>query len=495
MKKNHHEQIMRLEPQAVWKNFVAFNSVPRPSKKERKAAEFVKNFAENLGLETYMDEVGNVIVRKPATPGMENRKTVILQSHVDMVPQKNKGVDHDFEKEGIQMLIDGDWVKADGTTLGADNGIGVAAMLALMEAEDIPHPPLEFLFTVDEETGMTGAHELKPGLLTGEIMLNLDTENDRELDIGCAGGVDVTAEGQYEEEEINKNDFDAYRIYVKGLTGGHSGMDIHLYRGNANKILNRLLYEAEPLGIRISKFDGGGLRNAIPREAEAIVFIPKEKKNEVFKIWDKVSDEIYIEQKAQDPGLKIGYEEVEYSGKVMKTNDQKKLIRAVYGAHNGIYRMHPEIEGLVETSNNVAQVEAKNGKILIGNLTRSSSESSKRDLVNTLRSVFELAGYQVSTSGDYPGWQPDPDSTILHVMKDLYVNMFDEEPIVEACHAGLECGILKSKYPEVDVISFGPTIEGAHSPDERVNIQSVQKFWNYLLETLKHIPEKDEKKN
>ncbi len=494
MKKNHHEQIARLNPTLLWKNFVEFNAIPRPSKKERRAAEYVKKFGEKLGLETYMDEAGNVIIKKPATPGMENRKTVILQAHVDMVPQKNKDTEHDFEKEGINMLIDGDWVKADGTTLGADNGIGVAAILALLESKDIPHPPLEALFTVDEETGMTGAHELKPGLLTGEIMLNLDTENDRELDIGCAGGVDVTAEGNYQTEPVDTGNYLPYLIRVKGLTGGHSGMDIHLYRGNANKILNRILFETEKYGVRLGYFDGGGLRNAIPREAEALVWIPVHEKENILQTWDRVAEEIKQEQKTRDPGLEIQYEltsSAEYE--VMSGHDQYKFIRAVYGAHNGVYRMSPDIPDLVETSNNVAQVKAKDKHIVIGNLTRSSSETSKKDLVNALESVFELAGYRVTLSGDYPGWQPNPDSSILHLMKDLYVQMFNEEPVVEACHAGLECGILKAKYPHVDVISFGPTIEGAHSPDERVNIKSVEKFWNYLLETLKNIPSKDEK--
>ncbi len=489
MKKNMNEAIARLDPQILWKNFVAFNAIPRPSKKEQKAIEFVENFGKKLGLETIRDKAGNVIIRKPATPGMENRKPVILQAHLDMVPQKNKGVEHNFETEGIHMLIDGDWVTADGTTLGADNGIGVAAIMAILESEDIPHPPLEALFTIDEETGMTGAHELQPGLLKGKIMLNLDTENDRELDIGCAGGIDVTANGSYQSEPLPP-EHKIYRLFVKGLTGGHSGMDIHLYRGNANKIMNRLLFEVQNDGLRILQVHGGGLRNAIPRESEAFVAIHENKEDIIKEKWDKLKKDILHEHQMQDPGLEIHIEQSHApTDQVMSSVDQFKFLRAVYGAHNGVYRMTPHIPDLVETSNNVAQVFAENGKIRIGNLTRSSVESGKKDLVNALRSVFELAGYEVTTAGDYPGWEPDANSEILHLMKDLYVRMFNEEPVVEACHAGLECGILKSKYPGLDVISFGPTIEGAHSPDERVNIPSVKKFWNYLLETLKKIPE------
>ncbi len=491
MSTHMHEKIARLDPEILWKNFVRFNAIPRPSKKEHQAIAYVENFGKKLGLETIRDKAGNVIIRKPATPGMENRETVVLQAHVDMVPQKNKGIQHDFEKDGIRMIIDGDWVKADGTTLGADNGIGVAAILALLESQDIPHPPLEALFTFDEETGMTGAHQLETGLLQGKIMLNLDTENDNELDIGCAGGIDVTATGTYQEEKTPDN-FEAYHIFVKGLTGGHSGMDIHLYRGNANKIINRLLYFILQKGGELAWVHGGGLRNAIPRESEATVLLPKEKTTEILAGLNRLMKEIKAEQKQRDPGLEINITQENLPEKIINRQDAWKLVRAVYGAHNGIYRMSADIEGLVETSNNVAQVKARDGQILIGNLTRSATESSKHDLVNALTSVFNLAGYRVRTSGDYPGWQPDPNSNILKIMKKLYVEMFNEQPHVEACHAGLECGILKSKYPQLDVISFGPTIEGAHSPDERVYIPSVKKFWNFLLETLKNIPVKKE---
>ncbi len=489
MKNNMNEQISQLEPREIWKNFVALNAVPRPSKKEEKVRKFMLDFGKSLGLETFEDKIGNVIIKKPATPGMENRKTVALQSHLDMVPQKNKGTDHDFEKDGINMLIDGDWVTADGTTLGADNGIGVAAIMGLLASNDIPHPPLEALFTIDEETGMTGAQNLQEGILEAEIMLNLDTEEDDELDIGCAGGIDITAKGAYQEIDVDKSG-SAYQIKVKGLTGGHSGMDIHLYRGNANKILNRLLYIAAEKGLQIAEIHGGGLRNAIPREAEAIVVLPADKANEILKDMKELSETIKIEQAKQDPDLTFVFEPVDLPEKVMNKEAQDKLIKTVYVAHNGVFRMSPDMEDLVETSNNVASVNVASGKIQIDNLTRSSVESTKEDLANNLKSAYELGGLEVELSGSYPGWKPNPDAKILSVMTNLYEKMYKEKPKVVACHAGLECGIIKSHYPNMEMISFGPTIQGAHSPDERVNIRSVAKFWEYLKETLKNIPEK-----
>ncbi len=484
---NH--QIAQLEPKEVWSNFVALNAIPRPSKKEEKVRQFMLDFGKKLGLETFEDKIGNVIIKKPATPGMENRKTVALQSHLDMVPQKNKGTEHDFEKDGISMLIDGDWVTADGTTLGADNGIGVAAIMGLLASKDIPHPPLEALFTIDEETGMTGAQNLQEGILDAEIMLNLDTEEDDEIDIGCAGGIDITATGTYKEETPDNNG-KAYQIKVKGLTGGHSGMDIHLYRGNANKILNRLLYLGQQKGLQVAEIHGGGLRNAIPREAEAIVVLPAGKADDILNDLKQLADTIKIEQTKQDPGLTFEFNLVEMPAGIMNNKDQDRLIKTIYGAHNGVYRMSPDMEDLVETSNNVASVNVAGGHIQIDNLTRSSVESTKEDLANTLKSVYELGGMQVKLDGSYPGWKPNPNAQILSVMTDLYEKMYHEKPKVVACHAGLECGIIKSHYPDMEMISFGPTIQGAHSPDERVNIESVKKFWEYLKETLKNIPEK-----
>jgi len=489
MKQNMNDQIARLQPIEIWENFVALNAIPRPSKKEEKVRQFMLDYGKKLGLETFEDKIGNVIIKKPATPGMENRKTVALQSHLDMVPQKNKGTDHDFEKDGINMLIDGEWVTADGTTLGADNGIGVAAIMGLLASKDIPHPPLEVLFTIDEETGMTGAQNLEEGILNAEIMLNLDTEEDTELDIGCAGGIDITAKGQYSQENT-PTDSQAYLIKVKGLTGGHSGMDIHLYRGNANKILNRLLYLGKQKGLRVSEIHGGGLRNAIPREAEAVVVLPKDKASEILEDLKKLADTIKVEQAKQDPDLTFEFTEIDLPEKVMNQDAQDRLIKTIYGAHNGVYRMSPDMDDLVETSNNVASINVSNGKIQIDNLTRSSVESTKEDLANALKSVFELGDLVVDMTGSYPGWKPNPDAQILAVMTDVYKKLYHEEPNIVACHAGLECGIIKSHYPDMEMISFGPTIKGAHSPDERVNIKSVEKFWEYLNETLKNIPVK-----
>lgn len=483
-----NQQISQLHPREIWENFVALNAIPRPSKKEEKVRQFMMDFGKKLGLETFEDKIGNVIIKKPATKGMENKQTVALQAHLDMVPQKNKDVEHDFEKEGINMLIDGGWVTADGTTLGADNGIGVAAIMGILASKDIPHPDLEALFTIDEETGMTGAQYLQDGILDAKIMLNLDTEEDDEIDIGCAGGIDVTAKGHY--NEIKPVQGEAIQIKVKGLTGGHSGMDIHLYRGNANKILNRLLYKGLEKKMQIAEIHGGGLRNAIPREAEAIVVLPFDKKNEILKELKDLSDVIKIEQKKQDPNLNFEFTPVNLPEKVMDEKDQESFVKTLYAAHNGVYRMSPDMDDLVETSNNVASVKVEKGTIQIDNLTRSSVESTKEDLVNALKSTFELGGLTVELTGSYPGWKPEPDAQILNIMTRLYQKMYNEKPKVLACHAGLECGIIKSHYPDMEMISFGPTLQGAHSPDERVNIQSVEKFWNYLKETLKNIPEK-----
>jgi len=486
---NQNKKIAQLEPQNIWENFVALNGVPRPSKKEEKVRKFMLDFGKKLNLETFEDKIGNVIIKKSATSGMEHKTTIALQSHLDMVPQKNNDKVHDFEKDGIDMLIDGDWVTADGTTLGADNGIGVAAIMGLLTSKDIPHPALEALFTIDEETGMTGAQHLQEGILDATIMLNLDTEEDDEIDIGCAGGIDITATRTYALETPQKNAI-AYKITVKGLTGGHSGMDIHLYRGNANKILNRLLYAMLGKDLQISEIHGGGLRNAIPREAYAVIVLPIDKEAAVSCQIKKLSETIKVEQSVQDPDLDFVFEEVELPKNVMDKEAQDKLVNSVFGAHNGVFRMSADMEDLVETSNNVASVNAADGKIQIDNLTRSSVESTKTDLSNTLKSVYELGGFNVRMDGSYPGWKPNPKAKILAIMADLYTKLYDEAPKVVACHAGLECGIIKSHYPDMEMISFGPTIQGAHSPDERVNIESVKKFWEYLKETLKNVPNK-----
>ena len=482
--------IRQLSPEAIWSNFTDLNAVPRPSKKEERVITFIKDFGVGLNLETIEDEVGNVIIKKPATPGMEHRKAVVLQSHLDMVHQKNTDTDFDFLTQGIQMYVDGDWVKAKGTTLGADNGLGVATIMAVLQSTDIPHPALEALFTVDEETGMTGAMGLQPGLLKGEILLNLDTEEDDEIGVGCAGGIDITATGSYSEEPRPQSTV-AYDLSVKGLQGGHSGMDIHKGFGNANKLISRLLYDGfDRYGLRISKIDGGSLRNAIPRESRAVVVVDAVHKDAFESDTEHLISAIEKEFDTIEPELKIVLNPTNLPEAVMELGVQQPLLKALRAAHNGVYRMSPDIEDLVETSNNVARVLIENGQIHIGCLTRSSVDSSKMDLAQTLKATFELAGCAVEFSGDYPGWTPNMKASILKVLKDLYVQLNGSEPHVAACHAGLECGILGTHYPSMEMISFGPNIKGAHSPDERAQISSVQKFWVFLKAILAAIPEK-----
>lgn len=487
-----NEAIRNLEPKELWNKFADLNAVPRPSKKEERVIAFMKDFGEKLKLDVHVDEVGNVIIKKPATPGMENRKTIVMQSHLDMVHQKNSDTVFDFNTQGIEMYVDGDWVRAKGTTLGADNGLGVATIMAILESTDIKHPAIEALFTIDEETGMTGAMGLKGGLLEGEILLNLDTEEDDEIDIGCAGGVDVTATRTYNEEDVPENAV-PYTISISGLSGGHSGMDIIKGLGNANKLMNRLLFDGfENFGLQIAEINGGSLRNAIPRESVAKVVI-SDIFDEAF-VFDmqEVINDIKAEYKTLEPNLKITIEKsTELPAKVMDLGVQEGLTRALYAAHNGVYRMSPDMEDLVETSNNIARVIVKDGEVHIGCLTRSSVESSKFDLANALRSVFELIGCEVTFSGTYPGWTPNVGSPILEVLKEIYEKQNNAKPNVVACHAGLECGILGTNYPDMDMISFGPTIKGAHSPDERASISSAQKYWKFVLEVLQNIPLKN----
>ena len=482
------QDIRELEPKAIWNKFADLNAVPRPSKKEERVISFMKDFGAALNLETIQDGVGNVIIKKPATAGMEDRKAIVMQSHLDMVHQKNSDTNFDFLTQGIEMIVDGDWVKANGTTLGADNGLGVATIMAILESTDIPHPAIEALFTIDEETGMTGAMGLEGGLLKGAILLNLDTEDDDEIGVGCAGGIDVTAVGTYNEEETPEIKM-GYSIEVIGLQGGHSGMDIHKGFGNANKIMNRLLFDGfENFGLRISEIDGGSLRNAIPRESKAIVAIDRVHETAFEFEMGSLVESIKLELKTLEPDLTVVFNKIETPKMIMDLGVQEGLTRALYAAHNGVYRMSPDIPDLVETSNNIARVNIKNGRVTIGCLTRSSVESSKMDLAMMLRATFELTGCDVELSGDYPGWEPVMDSSILKVLRSLYEELYNEKPHVAACHAGLECGLLGTNYPDMEMISFGPNIRGAHSPDERAQISSVQKFWGFVLEILKNIP-------
>ncbi len=482
-------EIRALEPKQLWNKFADLNEVPRPSKKEERVIKFMKDFGNNLGLETLEDEVGNVIIKKSASSGMDDRKPIVMQSHLDMVHQKNNDTDFDFDTQGIDMFVEGDWVKARGTTLGADNGLGVATIMAILESDSIAHPPLEALFTIDEETGMTGAKGLKGGLLNGEILLNLDTEEDDEIGVGCAGGVDVTARREYKEEDTPEFKI-GYAITVKGLQGGHSGMQIHEGLGNANKLMNRLLFDGfENFGLRIAEIDGGSLRNAIPRESNATVAIDAVHEAAFEAEMKTFSDIIKTEFKTMEPDLEIIVSKTDTPEKIMDLGVQEGITRALHAACNGVYRMSPDIKDLVETSNNIARVIVKEGAIKIGCLTRSSVESTKLDLANTLRAAFELTGCEVEFSGDYPGWAPNMDSNILKVMVPIYERLNNgEKPHVAACHAGLECGILGTNYPDMDMISFGPNIKGAHSPDERAQISSAQKYWKFVLEILKNIP-------
>lgn len=473
-----------LQPKAVWEHFAQLNAIPRGSKKEEKAAQWVADFGAQLGLEVLRDDIGNVIIKKPGQNGGENKEPVILQSHVDMVHQKNADTVFDFDTDGIRMYVDGEWVKAEGTTLGADNGMGVAYMLTILKDKTINHPPIEALFTIDEEAGMTGAKNLGSGLLQGKRLLNIDTEDDREITIGCAGGIDSNVSLQFRMEDTPDNT-KAYYISVKGLKGGHSGMDINLGRGNANKILFRLLFQGySKFGMRINAVDGGGLRNAIPREAFATVVVDIQKTGEFENHLHHLGEEIKKELQTTEPDLSITWENTANPVNVVNVTTQVNIIRAIYSMVNGVYRMSAEVDGLVETSSNLARVIIKDGEFTSQSLQRSSVESSKIDIANAIRACFEQIGAVVENGGDYPGWRPNPDSPLLKVAEELHRGVFNREPLVAACHAGLETGIITGVYPGLDMISIGPTIKHPHSPDEKVNIQSVDAFWKFLLKLL-----------
>jgi len=480
--------IRKIEPGILWNYFHSLTRIPRPSKKEQQIVSFIEKFGKENNLETIVDKIGNVIIRKAATKGMENRKGVILQTHLDMVPQKNNEKKHDFEKDPIQTIIDGDWVKADGTTLGADNGIGVAATMAVLASKDLRHGPLEALFTIDEETGMTGVFGLKKGLLKGDILLNLDSEDDHELCVGCAGGKDVAASLKYKEEKAPAR-MTAYTITAKGLKGGHSGVDIALGRANSNKLMFRFLMQAESdFGIRLAEATGGNLRNAIPRESSAILMVSSAKSGS-FERFVKKYEKMYRDEFSDtEPDLSFLCRKCEMPSKVMAKTDQYKIIRAVYACPNGVQRMSQAVKGLVETSNNMAIVKCLKGKFEVHNLCRSSVDTSKESTTWRIAAVFHLIGAKIMMSGGYPGWKPNMDSPILSTMKGIYKKMFGQDPEIKAVHAGLECAIIGGTYPDLDMISFGPTIKYPHSPDEKVNIPSVKKFYDFLCKTLDEIP-------
>jgi len=483
--------IKDIRPTEVWSIFDQMLQIPRPSNHEDKIQEWAVKFGEKLGLETIKDEVGNVIIKKPATPGMENRKTVVLQGHLDMVPQKNSDKVHDFETDPIEAYIDGDWVTANGTTLGADNGIGASSALAVLASKTLRHGPVEVLLTATEETGMDGANGLKAGLLDADILINTDSEDEGELYVGCAGGEDANIKFTYNEEEVPAG-FTALKISVTGMKGGHSGIDIPLGRGNAIKVFFRILNEAKELGVRLASIDGGSLRNAIPREAFGIVTVEESKVADFIALADEVASVVKAELSATEPDLAVRVEETELPDAIIDANTQANLTASVVACPNGVIRMSNSMEGLVETSTNLAIIKADVSEKTIEGacLMRSSVDSAKAELGTRIKAVFEMAGAEVTFGGAYPGWKPNMDSPILKTMQDVYNKKWGKIPKIMAIHAGLECGILAGKYPHWDMISFGPTIRFPHSPDEKVNIETVQKFWDFLVATLENIPEK-----
>ncbi len=485
--------IASLKPERVWKNFYALTRVPRPSKKEHKAVEFIEKFGLDNGLETYRDPLGNVIIRKPATPGMEDRKGIILQGHLDMVPQNNADTPHDWEKDPVEAYeyeIDGEkWVKARGTTLGADDGMGVATAMAILEAKDLRHGPIEALFTIDEETGMTGAFNLEPDKLKGEILLNLDSETEGEIYVGCAGGLDAHFSFPYTTEKAPKG-FKFFKITVKGLRGGHSGMEINEGRGNANKAMARVLVPVlRDIEGRLASIAGGNLRNAIPRECVAVVAVPAGKAGDLKAIVTGTRDAIKNEIGSVDGEFDMILES-HAAVRTMRGGVALRMAKAVLGCPNGVARMSADVPGLVETSNNLAMVRSNGKAIEIDCLLRSSVDSAKNYLAESIRSVMELAGAKVDFTGSYSGWQPDMKSPILAEMKQVYKQMYGKEPLVMAIHAGLECGIIGAAYKGLDMVSIGPTICSPHSPDERVNVASVGKFWDFVVKVLENAPKK-----
>lgn len=484
------KSIAKLNPEIVWKHFHSLTQIPRPSKHEEKIQKFMLDFGKKLNLETIRDKTGNIIIRKPATKGMEKMKGVILQAHLDMVPQKNSDTVHDFKKDPIETYVDGEWVKAKGTTLGADNGMGVAAAMAILESKDIPHGPIEALFTCDEETGMTGAFGLQKGVLKGDILLNLDSEDEGELYVGCAGGLDASATFKYKEMPVEKG-YKAFKVSLTGLKGGHSGMEIILQRGNSNKLINRFLREATvQLDILLASIDGGGLRNAIPRESFAVVLVPNDNVKKFETLFNQYSKTFVNEMAIVEPDMKFTCEAVKAPKTYIEPKVALKLMKAINICPNGVVRMSEDMKGLVETSNNLASVKSEKGEIKVHCLLRSSVDSAKVALGNRIKDTFELSGAKVVLDGAYPGWKPNMNSDILKTMQKTYKKLYGSIPEIKAIHAGLECGLLGAVYPNWDMISFGPTIRYPHSPDEKVNIASVEKFWNYLLETLKNIPKK-----
>ena len=471
----------------VWKNFNKLCSVPHPSHHLEKITKVIVDFGKEHGLETIVDKAGNIIIRKPATPGRENAIPVVLQAHMDMVPQKNNDKVHNFETDPIEPMIDGEWVRANGTTLGADNGVGVAAGMAILESKDIQHGPLELFVTADEETGMYGAFGMEPGTLKGNILLNLDSEDFGELYVGCAGGVDANISWKYQGVAAIADDV-ALKVTIKGLKGGHSGLEINCGRANANKLLFRFLKEVISLyEARLAKVEGGNMRNAIPREAYAVISVPSEEVENIKKLVEEYCDLFNKEYSITENKIEVLCEEIEMPELIIPEEIQDDLVNAITGCPNGVFRMIPAIPDTVETSMNLSIIEANATDISVKCLLRSSVDSKKEELASMVESVFTLAGAKVEFSGSYSGWNPNLDSTILNTMKEVYKQEFGEEAAVKVIHAGLECGILGAIEPKLDMVSFGPTIRHPHSPDEKINIESVGKFWKLLVATLEHL--------
>lgn len=480
--------LSQLKPQPLFNYFEEICQVPRPSKKEEKIRTYLLDFAAKHGLKSKTDAAGNVLILKPATKGMESAPTVILQTHMDMVCEKNSDKVFDFDNEPIEpMVVDG-WVKANGTTLGADCGIGIAAQLAVLTSKEIKHGPIECLITVDEETGLTGAFALEKGFLSGDILLNLDSEDEGEIFIGCAGGIDTVAIFNYREEKTPANSV-AYKITVSGLLGGHSGDDIHKNRGNANKILTRFLWKyTNKINARLADFNGGNLRNAIAREAFGTFTIPRAEKETMIKNFKRLEESIKSEFEFAEPKLHIDFEEVAVPEMVVDKETQLNLLNALYACPHGVLEMSSRMEGMVETSTNLASVKfIGSNKMEVTTSQRSEIESRKYYAAETVESVFKLAGATVTHSDGYPGWAPNPNSAVLKTTVESYKRLFGNESIVRSIHAGLECGLFLEKYPQLDMVSFGPTIRGAHSPDERLDIHTTEKFWKHLVDVLENI--------
>lgn len=479
--------IKQLTPQKIWHYFYEITQVPRPSKHEEKIAAYILQFAKEFKLEAIQDETGNILIRKGSTKGRESAPTVILQSHIDMVCEKNSSSTHNFMTDPIETVIDGEWVKANETTLGADDGIGMAAQLAILASDDVEHGPLEALFTVDEETGLTGAFGLDKELLTGSILINLDSEDDGEIFIGCAGGIDTIGTYTPKYEATPPASF-AFKLSVSGLTGGHSGDDIIKGLGNANKVLVRFLWNAqEELGARVASIQGGNLRNAIAREAESYAIVPSKNKEEIRVLLNCYLADLEEEFGELEPNLKIQLESAELPKEVFAISFQHQLLQGLYAMPHGVMAMSRTISGLVETSTNLASIKNKESKIIISTSQRSSIETKKKDVANQVASLFKLSGAEVVHTDGYPGWAPNPKSKIVSIAAETYQELFDEEPKIKAIHAGLECGLFLKKYPHLDMVSIGPTIKGAHSPNERLKINTVEKFWNHLVLILKTI--------